>query len=211
MAASGVGFPSTKKLTPPVFFSLEPLRVVVGGDAGEGDGSACRPLCPSAGSHTWLIPGESSSTMGPSSLRSQTTVTDTATPPRLPSSRHPAPVTPNVLPQTQAPTDSHKAALSLLLRPNHPSNRAHHNGSPLFPSRQCASLFHWHMAQRCPEPVCKPPIHAPLSSGLAPSLSLLPSPKYTKEGYEAGLFFSLSLSTGIKGLPSILSVCLFLV
>lgn len=84
MAASGVGFPSTKKLTPPVFFSLEPLRVVVGGDAGEGDGSACRPLCPSAGSHTWLIPGESSSTMGPSSLRSRSELKADASPTESP-------------------------------------------------------------------------------------------------------------------------------
>lgn len=63
----GVGFHSTKKLTPPVFLTLALRGRGGGGGAG---GLLCWPHPLGA----WQIPGESSSRAGPSSLTSQTRV-----------------------------------------------------------------------------------------------------------------------------------------
>lgn len=130
---------------------------------------------------TWLIPGESSSTLAP-----PPEITD-----HHPRHSHSAKTTlqHHPPPPNSGTSDSHKAALSLFLWPNHPSSRAHHNGSPLFPSCQCASLFHgpWHRyAWSLP---ASPPFMLPFPSSLLLPFLHAPSPKYTKEDYQAGLFF----------------------
>lgn len=121
----------------------------------------------------------------PTRLGSRTNVAHAAPPTRLP---------PPIRPGTYARSQS--LLCSFLGPATPPAGLAQRK--PLFPSHQCASLFH----ERCPQCARGPPMHAALSqSHCSTSLLLLflhPAPQYTKESYKMGLFVFFFSFTGIK-------------